>query len=222
MGKLGHVITLSSYVATAYGSISMSAGCQTPGRIAPIWARSPSRFASRTAMGHSRNRTRGYGDWLQRRRVRPRMTPCRGSSSTSALQVAASRSPANSSSPSSLRMFGAATCRLYELVASASPFAAEGPAETMQRVLHDLAPSLAEAHPDVPLALASLIDHLLAKDPAHRPQSAHEVAVRLHALIPGRCLPEHGKGMGEQCNRGNTSNGEPARGQLARKVSQHS
>ncbi len=35
-------------------------------------------------------------------------------------------------------------------------------------------------------------------------------------------LPEHGKGMGEQCNRGNTSNGEPARGQLARKVSQHS
>ena len=77
---------------------------------------------------------------------------------------------------------------LYELVAGASPFAAEGPIETMQRVLHDLAPSLAEAHPDVPPALASLVDHLLAKDPAHRPQSANEVAVRLRALIPGRCL----------------------------------
>jgi eukaryotic-like serine/threonine-protein kinase len=74
---------------------------------------------------------------------------------------------------------------LYELVAGMSPFAAEGAAETMQRVLHDLAPSLAEAHPDVPPPLASLIDHLLAKDPAHRPQGAHEVAARLHALIPG-------------------------------------
>lgn len=75
---------------------------------------------------------------------------------------------------------------LYELVGGASPFAAEGAAVTMQRVLHDLAPSLAEAHPDVQPALASLIDHLLAKDPAHRPQSTHKVAVRLHALLPGR------------------------------------
>jgi hypothetical protein len=89
MGRLSGVITLSLYVATACGGMSLSAGCRTAGEITPIWARSPSRFASRTAMGHSRNRARGYGDWLQRRRVRPRMTPWRRSSLTSALQIAA-------------------------------------------------------------------------------------------------------------------------------------
>jgi eukaryotic-like serine/threonine-protein kinase len=83
---------------------------------------------------------------------------------------------------------------LYELVAGMSPFAAEGAVETMQRVLHDPAPSLAGAHPDVPPLLASLIDRLLAKDPAHRPQSAHEVAARLHALIPRR-VPRSGRGL---------------------------
>ena len=41
MGKLGRVITLSSYVATACGGMPMSAGCQTPGRFAPIWAGLP-------------------------------------------------------------------------------------------------------------------------------------------------------------------------------------
>jgi serine/threonine-protein kinase len=75
---------------------------------------------------------------------------------------------------------------LYELVAGASPFAAESHAQTMQRVLHDHPPSLAEAHPDVPAALASLIDHLLDKEPARRPQSACEVAGRLRMLDPAR------------------------------------
>jgi serine/threonine protein kinase len=75
---------------------------------------------------------------------------------------------------------------LYEFVLGASPFAAETHAQTMQRVLHHHPPPLAEADLDVPAALASLIDHLLDKDPAHRPQSAREVAVRLRALDPAR------------------------------------
>lgn len=48
------------------------------------------------------------------------------------------------------------------------------------------------------------------------------ILTSLSVSIPGRCLPEHGEGMGEQYDRGNTSNGEAARGQLVRKVSQHS
>jgi serine/threonine protein kinase len=75
---------------------------------------------------------------------------------------------------------------LHELVAGGSPFAAESHAQTMRRVLHHHPPSLAGAHPDVPAALASVIDHLLAKDPAHRPQSAREVAMRLRVLDPAR------------------------------------
>lgn len=73
---------------------------------------------------------------------------------------------------------------LYEFVAGASPFAIGDHTQTMRRVLHHHPPSLAGAHPDVPVALAALIDHLLDKDPARRPQSAREVAARLRVLDP--------------------------------------
>ena len=74
---------------------------------------------------------------------------------------------------------------LYELVAGASPFAADSHAQTMRRVLLHCPPSLAAGLPgvpDVPAGLAALIDQLLDKTPALRPQTAREVAVRLRAL----------------------------------------
>jgi serine/threonine-protein kinase len=75
---------------------------------------------------------------------------------------------------------------LYELVVGTSPFAANGHAQTMRRVLIHHPPSLAVEQPDVPPSLAALVDDLLNKDPAHRPQSTREVAARLRALGPAR------------------------------------
>jgi len=70
---------------------------------------------------------------------------------------------------------------LYELVTGVSPFAADSHAQTMRRVLHHSPRSLI-ADPGVPAALAALIDQLLAKLPQRRPQTAREVARRLHAI----------------------------------------
>jgi serine/threonine-protein kinase len=71
---------------------------------------------------------------------------------------------------------------LYELVTGTSPFAADGHDQTMRRiVLHQPRPLAAEM-PGVPQALAELVDQLLDKSPAGRPQSAQEVAARLRAI----------------------------------------
>lgn len=71
---------------------------------------------------------------------------------------------------------------LYELATGTSPFAADGHAQTMRRiVLHQPRPLAAEL-PGVPAALAALVDQLLDKSPLRRPQSAQEVAARLRAI----------------------------------------
>jgi serine/threonine protein kinase len=71
---------------------------------------------------------------------------------------------------------------LYELVAGVSPFAAETHGDTLHRVIHHQPSPLAAVAPDVPAALSELVDHLLEKSQLLRPQSAHEVLVRLRAL----------------------------------------
>jgi len=71
---------------------------------------------------------------------------------------------------------------LYELMTGASPFAADGHAQTMRRiVLHQPRPLAAEV-PGVPPALAALVDQLLDKSAQRRPQSAQEVVARLRAI----------------------------------------
>lgn len=75
---------------------------------------------------------------------------------------------------------------LYELIAGMSPFGADCHAQTMRRVLLHHPPSLVVEQPDVPPSLAALVEHLLDKDPVHRPQSAREVAAQLRALGPAR------------------------------------
>jgi serine/threonine-protein kinase len=74
---------------------------------------------------------------------------------------------------------------LYELVVDASPFAADSHARTMRRVLRHHPRSLSAELPGVPPAFAALVDQLLDKDPARRPQSAREVAARLRELAAG-------------------------------------
>lgn len=71
---------------------------------------------------------------------------------------------------------------LYELIAGISPFAAEGHAQTMRRIVLHQPRSVSAELPGVPAELAELVDQLLEKSPAMRPQSAREVALRLRAI----------------------------------------
>ncbi|TMQ08447.1 MAG: hypothetical protein E6J91_33185 [Deltaproteobacteria bacterium] len=71
---------------------------------------------------------------------------------------------------------------LYELVTGTSPFAAGNDAVTILRVLNDRQPPACQLVPEVPRALSDLIDQLLEKDPARRPDSARIVRDRLREL----------------------------------------
>jgi serine/threonine-protein kinase len=71
---------------------------------------------------------------------------------------------------------------LYELIAGASPFAADGHAQTMRRIVLHHPRSLTDEVPGVPAALAALVEHLLDKSPLRRPQTAQEVALQLRAI----------------------------------------
>jgi serine/threonine protein kinase/tetratricopeptide (TPR) repeat protein len=81
---------------------------------------------------------------------------------------------------------------LYELVTGKSPFAAGVDAVTLLRVLNDRQPPARELAPEVPRALSELIDHLLEKTPAQRPDSAGAVRDRLRRVLeqPAGAPPE--------------------------------
>ena len=70
----------------------------------------------------------------------------------------------------------------YEMFAGRSPFLASTPLETLGKVCHHEQDSVRELVADVPEELSRLIDRLLAKDPASRPQSADEVAEALEGI----------------------------------------
>ncbi|MES1240555.1 MAG: protein kinase, partial [Acidobacteriota bacterium] len=80
---------------------------------------------------------------------------------------------------SDLFSFGAL---LYEMMTGRSPFRGKDPLTTLERVLHEQPPLLSEIRPDLPLRLSSLVERLLAKDRADRPQDARQVVDKL-ALI---------------------------------------
>jgi serine/threonine-protein kinase len=65
---------------------------------------------------------------------------------------------------------------LYETLAGESPFRAETPFLTVQRLVHDEPQPIAELVPSLPADLASLVHQLLAKEPLLRPRDFHEVA----------------------------------------------
>jgi peroxiredoxin len=68
-------------------------------------------------------------------------------------------------------------CLVFRCVAGRMPFAAEGMLETLNAVLHAPAPHLEGAH-----GLDALVQDLLAKDPAARPESTEAVCARLDLL----------------------------------------
>lgn len=67
----------------------------------------------------------------------------------------------------------------YELASATTPFATGCDAQTLARVLGHRPPPLHELDPAIPRALSDLVDQLLEKEPALRPQSAAEVSLRL-------------------------------------------
>ncbi len=72
---------------------------------------------------------------------------------------------------------------LYEMLLGRAPFtsaAADNKAMIIRRILDNPAPPLAQF--DVPLELSNLLDEVLAKDPADRPQTAESFARRLNEV----------------------------------------
>jgi eukaryotic-like serine/threonine-protein kinase len=68
---------------------------------------------------------------------------------------------------------------LYEALTGVSPFAGGTVLETLTRICTARQRPAAELRPEVPAALSELVDRLLEKDPARRPESAFEVAAAL-------------------------------------------
>jgi hypothetical protein len=72
-------------------------------------------------------------------------------------------------------------CVLYEALAHA-PFEAPDPGEVLRRILFVDPLPLGAFAPGLPAGLASLVEHLLAKDPDDRPAGARAVASALEAI----------------------------------------
>ena len=92
----------------------------------------------------------------------------------------------NAEAPSDLFAFG---CVLYEMLAGERAFARATPIEGLAAILGEHPKPL----PLVPAELEQLVMHCLAKDPAARYQSAHDVALTLRSLLdatpPPRTMP---------------------------------
>ncbi|HKH44120.1 MAG TPA: serine/threonine-protein kinase, partial [Thermoanaerobaculia bacterium] len=71
---------------------------------------------------------------------------------------------------------------LYEILAGRSPFAAENPLATVNRIIFHTPAPVRSLRPEVPEEVSSLVDQLLQKDAFLRPRSAGEVRSRLEAL----------------------------------------
>ncbi len=73
---------------------------------------------------------------------------------------------------------------LFELVAGRRMWPGESDIDVLRSLALGATPSLAEAAPDAPSALAELFARLVAKKPSDRPSSAAEVAAALRAFGP--------------------------------------
>jgi serine/threonine-protein kinase len=74
---------------------------------------------------------------------------------------------------------------LYEMLVGDRPFVAETPIGVLLMHLQDEPPSLLDARPDLPLAVAEVIEKALVKDPKERYGSAGELARAFRAAFVG-------------------------------------
>lgn len=72
----------------------------------------------------------------------------------------------------------------FEMFTGVSPFKGHSHIDTLNRVCTEEHPPANELNPELPRQLSDLIDRLLEKEPAYRPQSADEVMITLDG-IPG-------------------------------------
>jgi serine/threonine-protein kinase len=80
---------------------------------------------------------------------------------------------------------------LYEILTGRSPFEAENPLATLNRILFHAPVPVRTLRPEVPEEISSLVDQLLQKDPFLRPRTAGEVRWHLDALLsPGTAAGE--------------------------------
>lgn len=77
---------------------------------------------------------------------------------------------------------------LYEMIAGRSPFSGPDAPETLARICTERQLSLREIRPETPEPISRLVDRLLEKDPARRPESAADVARALSREERGEAL----------------------------------
>lgn len=75
---------------------------------------------------------------------------------------------------------------MFEMIAGRHPFGEGVLAEMVYKHVHAPPPSLFEAVQGVPPVLSALVQRLMAKDPADRPESAWAVRLELERLLSGR------------------------------------
>jgi Flp pilus assembly protein TadD len=80
---------------------------------------------------------------------------------------------------------------LYEVLTGRAPFASDTLLETLTRICTDRQRPAAELRPEIPAALSNLVDRLLEKDPAQRPQTAGAVTEALLSLASGSAFPSY-------------------------------
>jgi serine/threonine protein kinase len=83
-------------------------------------------------------------------------------------------------------------CTLFKLVSGDAPFTRPGQLTAFAKMtahVSTAAPSLSDCCPNAPAALVKLVDSMLAKDPANRPQTPADVAQRLARLAKDADLP---------------------------------
>jgi serine/threonine-protein kinase len=71
---------------------------------------------------------------------------------------------------------------LYEALTGRSPFESPSTLDTLTRICSVRPEPLAEVDPAIPEPVSRLVDHLMEKDPALRPQSTREVAAALEGM----------------------------------------
>lgn len=101
---------------------------------------------------------------------------------------------------------------LYETLTGQSPFKAHNTLATLKQVMLHRQMPVKQLVPKVPQELSDLIDRLLEKDPADRPQSAHEIALafgRLTGQISSGAVDQPSSGTQPIFKPTTTSTGAP-------------